>query len=160
MNIKTTPWEVQLSDQYIAGFLDGDGSVVALKVKTKQRRFDYRLKLRINFTQKKKDKFILEEIRNYFGKVGRVSDSKKYYISEYVIANKPDVKKVLIRLRPYVVIKRRQIELALKIISIFESHGRGIKRVFLTEKEYAQVMLLGKKIRNLNSSTGGKKSDK
>src|SRR3989338_3054453 len=123
MNIKTTPWEVQLSDQYIAGFLDGDGSVVALKVKTKQRRFDYRLKLRINFTQKKKDKFILEEIRNYFGKVGRVSDSKKYYISEYVIANKPDVKKVLIRLRPYVVIKRRQIELALKIISIFENRS-------------------------------------
>ena len=159
MNIKTTPWEVQLSDQYIAGFLDGDGSIVALKVKTKQRRFEYRLKLRINFTQKKKDKFILEKIRDYFDQVGRVSDSRKYYISEYVIANKSDVKKVLIRLRPYVVIKRKQIELALKIISIFENHGHGIKRVFLTEKEYAQVMLLGKKIRNLNSSTGGKKSD-
>ena len=97
MKMKTTPWEVKLSNQYIAGFLDGDGSIVALKVKTKQRRFDYRLKLRINFTQKKKDKFILEKIRDCFGKVGRVSDSRKYYISEYVIANKPDEKKECLR---------------------------------------------------------------
>ena len=156
IHMETTPWEVKLSDQYIAGFLDGDGSIVALMGPTKQRRFTHRVKLRINLTQKTKDRFILKMVGKALGH-GRVRDSLKYKVSELVIGNRSEIKEVLLRLRPYVVVKKRQLELALKIIEIFQSNGReDAKRVFLTEKEHKTVMNLGKKIRSLNSLTGGK----
>jgi len=154
--MKITPWEVKLSDQYIAGFLDGDGSIIALIGPTHQRRFPYRVKLRVNFTQKKKDGFILEAIKKHLDNLGNIRIQSKYNQAELVIGNRQEVKKVLLRLKPFVIIKRNQLELALQIIAVFEKGREGAKRVFLTEREHALVMVLARKLRKFNSGTGGK----
>jgi len=53
--MKTIPWEVdeeKFSDAYVAGFFDGDGSLVATLVKQSSRYLrTYRPRIKINFTQ-------------------------------------------------------------------------------------------------------------
>ena len=63
--------ENKISYQYIAGFFDGEGSAHIITIKRKKKKFPYQFRPHIDISQK--DKFILEEIKNYlgYGKVGK-----------------------------------------------------------------------------------------
>ena len=100
--MKTTPWEVNInniSDQYIAGFLDGDGSIIAsIEKRPERRRFPYRVRLKINFTQHIRHKNILVLLQQALGNIGRIRYVPTHNLVELVIQKRSDVKKTLLRL--------------------------------------------------------------
>ena len=157
--MKTIPWEVnvkKLSDAYVAGFLDGDGSILAtVEKRPERRRFPYRIRLRINFTQHNKHIAFIKALQVYLGGVGSVRNIKKYNVSELVIQDRETIEKILKRLLPHIVIKERQAKIMLSILNIYEKAKVKV-RSSVTEKEYLSILLLVKEIRELNSRTNKK----
>ena len=160
-SMKAIPWEVdsaKLTDAYIAGFLDGDGSIVATTdFRPERRRFPHRIRLKINFTQHVRHIKFLEALRRYLGGVGNIRVNKKRDLAELVVLDRKQLKATATRLLPHTVIKRKQVQMLLSIISIFENATVKV-RSSLSEKEYEHIISLTKEIRRLNSGTGGKQS--
>ena len=159
--MKTTPWEVNsknVSDQYIAGFLDGDGSIIAaIEKRPDRRRFPYRVRLKINFTQHVRHKNMLILIQETLGKVGSVRYIPTHNLSELVIQKREDVKGILERLLPYLILKQRQARIMLSMIDIF-NQGIVNVRSSLSDKDFEKRFAMANELRNLNSGAGGKKS--
>ena len=157
--MKTIPWEVnakKLSDAYIAGFLDGDGSIVAtVEKRPERRRFPYRVRIRINFTQHERHRKLIEIIRHFLGDVGAIRGIKSHKLVELVIGDRNEIEKTLARLLPFIVLKERQAKIQLEIIGIYKK-AKVNTRSSLSEKEYLTILELVQKIRKLNSRTGGK----
>ena len=159
MKNKIIPWEVnasKLSDAYIAGFLDGDGSIMAtVEKRPDRRRFPYRVRLRVNFTQHERHRKLIEIIQNFLGGVGTIRTAKSHKLVELVIQDRMAVEDVLERLLPFIVLKERQARIMLEIIKIYKKAKVNV-RSSITEKEYTDILKLVRKIRKLNSRTGGK----
>jgi len=161
MSTKTTPWEVgssSFSDAYVGGFLDGDGSIVAtLEKRPERRRFPYRVRLKINFTQNIQYKFFIERLQEYLGGVGKVRVVQAHNLAELVVQDRGEVKKTLERLLPYLVLKRRQAELLLEAIGIYDKSTVNV-RSSLKENEFDDIVKIVSQVRELNSHTGGKRT--
>ncbi|MBI2627298.1 MAG: hypothetical protein HYW77_03625 [Parcubacteria group bacterium] len=159
--MKTTPWEVNkknISDQYIAGFLDGDGSIgVHIEKRPDRRRFPFRVRIKINFSQHQRHKNLLFLIQAALDKVGSVRDIRSHNLSELVIQKRSDIKIIIERLLPHLILKQRQARIVLAMIKIFDEGIVNI-RSSLSDKDYEKLFSMAKEIRNLNSGAGGKKS--
>ena len=159
--METTPWEVNsknVSDQYIAGFLDGDGSIVAaIEKRPDRRRFPYRVRLKINFTQHIRHKNMMFLLQEALGKVGSVRFIRTHNLAELVIQKRQDVKHTLERLLPYLILKQRQTKIMLAMIEIFD-HGVVKVRSSLSDKDFEKLFSMAKELRNLNAGAGGKKN--
>lgn len=159
--MKTTPWEVNcknVSDTYIAGFLDGDGSiVVAVEKRPDRRRFPYRVRLKINFTQHMRHRNFLFLLQESLGRVGSIRDVQTHNLSELVIQKRQDLKAVLNRLLPHLVLKQRQAKIMLAMIAIFD---QGVVRVrsSLSDKDFEKLFAMANELRSINSGAGGKKN--
>ena len=114
---------------YIAGFLDGDGSII-FQLKP---RFDYaygfQIKVTLAFYQKRSNRSILEWLRENL-QVGAVRD-RNDGMSEYDIEGFVPVRQVLELLEPYVVLKREQVEIALKLIDEIGDQSQPSPQEFL-----------------------------
>ena len=156
------PWEVDNSlnihDAYIAGFLDGDGSIVcSIEKRPERRRFPFRVRLKINFTQHIRHKNMLATIQNALGNIGHIRNVSQHNLAELVIQDRSDVKNTLKNLLPHLILKKRQARLMIGMIDIFDS-GKVNVRSSLSDKDYAKLFAMAKELRNLNSNTGGKKN--
>ena len=98
---------------YIAGFLDGDGSVFFQIVPRKDYKQKFQIRSSIAFYQKKDYVEILEWLKSYFG-CGYIRH-RKTGMSDYTIVDSKEVLRVLTLLQPYVRLKKKQIELGLEI---------------------------------------------
>ena len=107
---KMTP--LQLA--YIAGFLDGDGSVLAQIVERKEYIYHYQIRFTVSFVQKTKRKYFLMQLQKEIGQ-GSLRDGNDG-ISELAIVGWQSVNTFLKQLQPLVRIKLKQINLVLKII--------------------------------------------
>lgn len=120
---RVIPWEdckqMEVSTKaYIAGFLDGDGSIM-LQIKPRDDvRYGFRLQATICFYQDSGHEESLYWICNQLT-VGYVS-KRKDGISELRINGYVAVKKVLLELREYVRFKQHQVELMLDAIEILQ----------------------------------------
>jgi hypothetical protein len=74
-----------------------------------------------------------------------------------IIQNRKDVKMVLERLMPYLVLKQRQAKIMLAMIDIF-NQGIVNVRSSLSDKDFARLFAMAKEIRSINSGAGGKKN--
>ncbi|MBI2676613.1 MAG: LAGLIDADG family homing endonuclease [Candidatus Yanofskybacteria bacterium] len=159
--METTPWEVNgknVSDQYIAGFLDGDGSIVAvIEKRPDRRRFPYRVRLKINFTQHVRHKNLMLLLQESLGKVGSVRYTPTHNLSELVIQKREDLKRVLERLLPHLILKQRQAKIMLAMIDIFDQGLVNI-RSSLSDKDFEKLFSMALEIRKINSGAGGKKN--
>ena len=159
--MKTTPWEVDsrnISDAYIAGFLDGDGSIVAVIEKLgDRRRFPFRVKLKINFTQHIRHKQLMFLLQKALGDVGSIRDVPTHNIAELVIQKRSDIEVILKRLLPHLILKQRQ---ALAMLSMIDIFNRGIVNVrcSLSDKDLEALFAIAKELRNMNSGAGGRKA--
>ena len=159
--MKITPWEVNaknVSDHYIAGFLDGDGSIiVSIEKRPDRRRFPYRVRLKINFTQHIRHKNMLILLQHALGNIGRIGYIRTHNLAELVIQKRSDVKTTLLRLLPFLILKQRQARIMLAMIEVFD---QGIVKVrsSLSDKDFEKLFAMAKELRNLNSGAGGKKS--
>ncbi len=96
---------------YIAGFLDGDGSIMLQIKPRKDMRFGFRLQATICFYQDSVHEKELRWIRNQLnvGYISRRNDG----MSELRINGFACIEKVLLDLREFIRFKRRQVELIL-----------------------------------------------
>ena len=100
---------------YIAGFLDGDGAVSAIIERHPEKKFRYRVRVTLDFYQHKSNVAVLEYIRTILGEgsLGKsIRDTHKLSVK-----NQESLKRILPILYKYSVIKKKQIEIAIKILN-------------------------------------------
>jgi len=98
---------------YIAGFLDGDGCIMAQLVRRPGYRFGYQIRLSIVFYQKQKNKNFLQWLKNKLN-AGYIRD-RNDGMSEYTIVGLNSVAQILQTIQPYLHLKKK---LAAKILEI------------------------------------------
>ncbi len=104
---------------YIAGFLDGDGSIFFQIVPRKDYKQKFQIRSSIAFYQKKDYAEILEWLKSIFG-AGYIRH-RKTGMSDYTIVESKEVKKILELLQPYTKLKKKQVELGLNILKKLEN---------------------------------------
>lgn len=102
---------------YLAGFFDGDGSIIAKFIYHKDyvKTRPYQISLTVQFTQATKRRWFLENIKTIVGE-GNVRDRKTGDVSDYSIVGPAAVAKFLKQIQPYLRLKTKQANLALRII--------------------------------------------
>ena len=154
-----TPQISPLEAAYVAGFLEGDGSISAKITPSKTGRFGYVVRVMINFTQHTRNRRMLSHVRKILGGKRKVASYKEKKLSEYVIQERQELEKALKHIQPFLFLKRRQADLALKILEIFKSEKRK-KRSILNKDQFLEVIHLADQIRKLNARTGMKSKNK
>ena len=99
---------------YIAGFLDGDGSIFFQIVKTKNHKKPFSIRGSIQFSQKRENAKILESLNQYFG-VGYIRH-RKTGVSDYTVVEFKELERLLLLLSPHLVLKKQHAELGLEIL--------------------------------------------
>jgi hypothetical protein len=100
--------------EYIAGFLDGDGSIFFQIVKTNTSCNPFKIRGSVLFSQKRENASILEHLHQYFG-VGYIRH-RKTGVSDYTVVEPKEVERLLTLLRPYLILKKRHAQLGLDIL--------------------------------------------
>jgi len=145
---------------HIAGFLDGDGSVIAQIIRRKDYVLKFQIRLTVQFTQHTKRRWFLEHIKDLIdllkidllkiggkGKpgMGWIRNRGESEVSDYVITDTQDVLTVLRILEPFLVIKKKQAGLVIKIIESLPSVGHS-------QVAFLEVARLTDQVAQLNDS--------
>jgi hypothetical protein len=102
--------EVDLA--YVAGFVDGDGAIMACIEPHREKKFRFRVRIVLKVTQKhRKDLVFLEKMFT----CGKVRQNRTTF--DWIVRDQKSLTAVLESLQPYSRSKQRQIKLALKILS-------------------------------------------
>ncbi|TSC59515.1 MAG: site-specific DNA endonuclease [Parcubacteria group bacterium LiPW_15] len=132
---------------YIAGFLDGDGSIYVRAKPNSTYRYGFQIALYVVLFQSAQDKENFEAVCELIG-CGKMRE-RKDGILEYAISKIDDIKKFLESVKPFVILKKRQLELMLKIIEL--------KAKVENEKDFSTLLTLIDSYRELNYSKKRKK---
>ncbi len=127
---------------YIAGFLDGDGSIFFQIVPRPDYKQKFQIRTSIGFYQDTTNVKILEWLKEQIGS-GYIRH-RKTGISDYTIVESNEVKRILTLLQPYVKLKRRQVELGLEILSKLENKK--------SNQDFLEICKLVDKFKELNYS--------
>ncbi len=111
----------QVNWAYIAGFLDGDGSLMVQIKNRRKTKQGWRLMFTICFYQDSRHRKPLKWIKNIIG-IGYLSE-RKDGITELRINGFNAVRKTLIVLQPYVKFKSIQVKIILKILSLIGNNN-------------------------------------
>jgi hypothetical protein len=108
-----------LKQAYLAGLLDGDGSIMLQLKKRPDMRWHFRVKTVVVFYQDSRYMTDLTQFKLWFGAgyVYRRNDR----ISEYRVEGFAQVKRLLVLLLPYLRFKKKQAEIMLQAILILET---------------------------------------
>ncbi len=110
---------------YIAGFLDADGYITIKIEKSKTNRLGERGRVRIGFAQSRSRIFVLEKLCKFISS-GVVSAYDHNNMAEYVINDQKAIFELLMKLKPFVIVKEKQLKLALKFL-LLKEFGYSIK---------------------------------
>ena len=127
---------------YIAGFLDGDGSVYVKLTRNDDYRYGYQLCPYVVFYQSRENRFGLEKIKN-ITRLGYIRD-RKDGISEYIIGDVNSIEELMRWVKPYVIFKKNHIKLMLDILRK--------KRKIKNAKDFLELCILIDKFKGLNYS--------
>ena len=127
---------------YIAGFLDGDGCVMAQLVRRKDYIYGYQIRTSIVFYQRLKNQEILHWLKSRL-KIGYIR-CRNDEMAEYTIVGLSEVKDVLKTLLPFLRLKKR---LAEQVINLIETHPKK-----MTAKELVRLSKLVDKTAMFNYS--------
>ena len=100
---------------YIAGFLDGDGSIHFQLVKQKEYRFGFYIRASISFSQSTSARQGLEAIQTLLGGGGYMRD-RGTGMSDLVITSRPSLLRILQEVEPYVIFKKYHVRRALELL--------------------------------------------
>jgi hypothetical protein len=116
---------------YIAGFLDGDGSIFFQLIRKKDYCFGFQIRASIAFYQKTENERVPLWLKQQFsaGYIRR----RKTGISDYTIVEAKEVRRVLELLQPYVRLKKEHVRLGLKILSELPLAGDATKLISLCQ---------------------------
>ena len=99
---------------YIAGFLDGDGSIMLQLKPRRDYVMGFQIKATIAFYQRTDNRSILDWLHSRL-KLGRVRN-RNDGISQYDIEGLRPVQSVLKLIHPYLILKKQQAEQAMQLI--------------------------------------------
>jgi len=102
---------VEAINAYLAGFIDGDGSIMAVIERHKAKKFGWRVRIVLKITQKHQAdvKFLLKmTVCGAISKNGETHDWKT--------RDQNEIKRLLNQISPYSRVKQNQVKIALKII--------------------------------------------
>jgi hypothetical protein len=128
---------------YIAGFLDGDGSIFAQIVRGNDYKYGFRIRVFIGFYQKQNKHWFMLKLKKLLGNYGSLrirSDG----VSELVITGVGAVKHVLSQLKNSLILKKKNANLILEIIEK--------KRKVSSRDEFIEVCKLVDRVAELNYS--------
>ena len=117
---------------YIAGFLDGDGSIFFQIVSRPDYKQKFQIRTSIAFYQDTRNASILEWLKEKFDS-GCIRH-RKTGISDYTIVDFKKVKEILSLLKPYARLKKKNIELGLEIIKKLEDKSDFLEICKLVDK--------------------------
>ena len=144
-----SPFNISKSEAaFIAGFLEGDGCISA---KIGPTSGSYRVRLVISFTQHTRNKVVLEYLQKLIG--GKIIDYHSRNMSELAIYDRNKVTEIVRIVAPFLISKRRQAELAIKIIEILNKNKRGKLK---NPEDLLKAVKLAEEIRGLNSNRKNK----
>ena len=127
---------------YIAGFLDGDGSIYVQAQKNTTYRYGYQVAPAIVFFQSAKSERLFREFHEFL-KLGLLR-TRKDGVMEITVNRIADILQLIHIVKPYVRLKRKQLEL---LEQILES-----KKAVEDEKDFSNLLRLIDGYRNLNYS--------
>lgn len=104
---------------YIAGFLDGDGSVYVQAKKNDTYRYGYQIAPAIVFFQSAKTEKLFTEFYRFLG-LG-ILRSRKDGVMEITIARTRDIMSLIRMVKPYTRLKKKQLELLERVLERKES---------------------------------------
>lgn len=99
---------------YVAGFLDGDGSIHFQLVRQKEYRFGYYVRSSLSFSQSTSARSGLEYLQTLVG--GGYLRDRGTGMSDLVVTSRPLLLDVLAAVAPYVVFKREHVRRALNLL--------------------------------------------
>ena len=99
---------------YIAGFLDGDGSIFFQLIRRKDYCHGFQMRTSLAFYQKTENEEILQWLKQQF--VSGYIRRRKTGISDYTIVEPAEVHRILELLQPYVRLKKEHVRLGLEIL--------------------------------------------
>lgn len=128
---------------YLAGLLDGDGSIYIRLKKRDDCRYGYQISPYVVFFQSSKYKKQFSEIFNdfNFGYLRERNDG----MLEYVINRHSDIYKFLNNISPFLFLKQKQAQIMIEIIDK--------KRNISNQKDFNKLVRLKEILQNLNYST-------
>ena len=127
---------------YLAGFLDGDGSIyVRLKPNTSYR-YGFQVAPYVILFQSAKDRSKFQEVCDLIG-LGYIRE-RKDGILEYTINKVDDIRVFLSALKPFVILKRKQVQLTIDILDQ--------KKKVKNSKDFEVLMRMIDSFRELNYS--------
>ena len=104
---------------YIAGFLDGDGSIHLQLVRQREYRYGFYVRVSVSFHQHQSGRQGLAWLKTQLG-AGYLRD-RAGEMSDYVITSRPVIRDLLVAIAPYTVFKRRQVEEGLRLLDAIEA---------------------------------------
>lgn len=128
---------------YIAGFLDGDGSIFAQLVRGTDLKYKNRIRVSIGFYQNKRYSWFLTGLQKDL-KCGSIRKKKSENVVEYVITATEPVKDLLLQIKDCLVLKKKQANLVLEIIEK--------KKKIKSKADFIEVCKLVDKVSVLNDS--------
>jgi hypothetical protein len=99
---------------YIAGFLDGDGSIHFQLVRQKEYRFGYYIRSSVSFSQSTSARAGLEELQTLVG--GGYLRDRGTGMSDLVVTSRPLILQLLEAVQPFVISKREHVRRALMLL--------------------------------------------
>ena len=127
---------------YIAGFLDGDGSIYVKLTKNDTYKYKYQVCPYVVFYQSKTARFGLEEIKEML-KSGYIRE-RNDGICEYIIGDVKSITRLMNLVKPHVIFKRDQVQL---MIDILEK-----KKTIENVKDFLELCALIDRFKELNYS--------
>lgn len=127
---------------YLAGFLDGDGSIYARLKPNDTYRFGFQVAVAITFFQSSKNRALLEELQARWG-LGRIRD-RNDGISEWVIGKTADIRSLLHAIQSHLILKQNQAKLMLEVLDA--------KECVQNRRDFEKVMTLVERLCSLNYS--------
>ena len=99
---------------YVAGFLDGDGSIHFQLVRQKEYRFGFYIRASISFSQSTSAREGLVHIQNLIG--GGYMRDRGTGMSDLVVTSRPLLLHILRDVEPHVIFKKEHVRRALEIL--------------------------------------------
>ena len=127
---------------YLAGFLDGDGSIYVQAKPNNSYKYGFQVAPYIVLFQSQKDKENFEKVCSSIG-LGYLR-KRNDGILEYIIGRKESIQKFISIIEPYVLMKKKQINLLRKIILL--------KEKVKNKEDFKDLMKLIDSFRELNYS--------
>ena len=102
---------LEIEKAYTAGFLDADGSIMAIIERHKEKKFGFRIRITVKITQK--DKKTLEWFKDKY-KIGYIRNNRNTF--DWIIRDQLFAREFLKCLSFYIKTKKKQLKIALKIL--------------------------------------------